>query len=349
MVARACPKIAKHDTSRQPQDTIKAEPCPLLRIIEQYGLLISIVSNFAPEDLFSLAAASKAIYKAIFSNEASLANILDKMDCSGRGVEIRRRIHRPSPDNRGIGRIHYDVCGASGARSGKNVESRPCVKCKFTTCDECRIHCVFNSTIEPEAEPDELPIYSGFVLLSSPDMGILTPAHLNMSGRTKITPFHDRGFLDAPWESTLPANPESVDEILDFDLGQGPLRLADDSTARHPSSVIQAFWEYTEERKLMMCDECQEVHKVGDFHPKQHMCGCTLRKRVLGQWTCIECFQEESRTIKDLTDAQMAFRYPGPGIHSSEEMTCNCGKHIGSPARQICLWCKGLVREVDVS
>jgi hypothetical protein len=348
-VARACPKIAKHGTSRRPQDPKKAEPCPLLRIIEQYGLLISIVSNFAPEDLFSLAAASKTIYKTIFSDKASVANIFSKMECSGRGVEIRRRSHHRTPGNRGIDCIRYDVCGATGAELDQNVETHPCVKCKFTTCDECRIHCVFNSTIQPEAEPDELPTYSGHVLLCPHDMGILTPAHLNMSGRTKVAPFHDGGFLDAPWDSTEPANLESVDEILDFDLGQEPLRLADDSNARHPSSVIQAFWEYTEQRKLMMCDECQEVQKVGDFHPQQHKCGCTLRKRVLGRWMCIECFQEESQIIKNTTKVQMAFMYLGLGIQSSSFIRCSCGKHLNGAAQQICLWCKGLVREVDVS
>ncbi|KAF2451269.1 hypothetical protein P171DRAFT_2960 [Karstenula rhodostoma CBS 690.94] len=348
-VARACPKIAKHGVSRQPQDIDKtgSGPCPLLRIIQQYGLLISIVANLAPEDLFSLAATSKAIYKAIFSGEASTTNMFSKMPCAGRGVDIRRLNHIHSPTTRNPRCIRYDVCGdkmrARGARPPRIVDTLPCVKCKLTTCDECRIHCVFNSTIEPEEEPDELPTYSGFVLLSPTDMPILTPAHLNLSGEKPTVPYHDQGFLDLPWTATQPANPESIDEILDFDLGRGPLRLADDSTARHPSSVIQAFWEYTEERKLRMCDECREEQKVGEFHPQQHECACTLRERVLGQWMCVECFQKESLCTSDITKNQMAFRYPRPGVRSSRVIRCSCGKSLNGRGRHVCLWCTGLL------
>lgn len=345
--ARACLKIAKGGTSRQPQDSGKSEsePCPLLRIIEQYGLLISIVPNLAPEDLFSLAAASKAIYKAMFSGKASMVNIFSKMPCAGRGVGIRRASHARSHATSSLRYIRYDVCGAMmGTLPSRLVETHPCVKCKLTTCDECRIHCVFNSTVEPEEEPDELPTYSGFVLLFPTDMGILTPAHLNLSGENPkpMVPYHDKGFLDSPWTATEPANPESVDEILDFDLGRGTLRLADDSNARHPSSVIKSFWNYTEERKLKMCDECREERKMGDFHPQQHKCACTLRERVLGQWTCVECFQKESFCIWRTTRTQMDFKYPEPGRYS-EFLRCTCGKILTERGRHVCLWCTGLL------
>ena len=33
---------------------------------------------------------------------------------------------------------------------------------------------------------------------------------------------------------------------MDFPIGDRLLRLADNSTARHPSCVLKAFWEYTE-------------------------------------------------------------------------------------------------------
>lgn len=341
---RACPKIARNGSRHRQPSTDKVKPCPLLRIIEQYGLLISMVSNLAPEDLFSLAATSKAIYKAMFSGEASILNIFSKMPCAGRGIAIRRSMHERSSASLGPRCVRYDVCGSKSTRA---VETHPCAKCKLTTCDECRVHCVFNSTIEPEDEPDELPTYSGFVLLSRTDMGILTPAHLNLPGSTTTSPYHDRGYLDTPWTAQQPANLESVEEILDFDLGQGPLRLADDSTARHPSSVIQAFWEYTEERKLMMCDDCQKTQGVGNFHPEQHACDCTLRDHVLGQWLCLECFQEESQEIRNTTKDQMSWRHQTPrsACINSPAHRCSCGERLNGTGRYICLWCKGTIRE----
>jgi len=344
---RACPKVVKRSRHLQ-QNTDKAELCPLLRVVGQYGLLISIVSNLAPEDLFSLAATSKAVYKAMFSGEASVLNMFSKMPCAGRGIVLRSSIHQRSPASMGSRCVRYDVCGTKTERA---VETHPCVKCKLTTCDECRIHCVFNSTIEPEDEPDELPMYSGFVLLSHTDMGILTPAHLNLSGATTIAPYHDRGYLDTPWTAEQPANLESVDEILDFDLGQGPLRLADDSTARHPSSVIHAFWEYTEERKMRLCDDCRKEQRVGDFHPKQHECDCTLREHILGQWLCLECFQEESQAIRDITKDQMAWRHPiteSTDSSSSSSVRCSCGKCLHETGRHICLWCKGTIHDLNM-
>ncbi|KAL5406737.1 hypothetical protein PMIN03_007618 [Paraphaeosphaeria minitans] len=350
----ACPspKFAKHGASRQPQASEKSgsEPCSLLRIIEQYGLLVSIVSNLTPEDLFALAAASKAIYKAMFSGEASMPNILRKMPCAGRGLQIRHINHVRSPVTLRPRCLGFDVCGAMMG----NIETHPCVRCKLNTCDECRIHCVFNSTFEPEEEPDELPTYSGFVLLSPHDMGILTPAHLKLPGEnpTTMAPYHDKGFLDSPWIATDFVNPESIAEILDFDLARGPLRLANDSNARHPSSIIKAFWHYTEQRKMKMCDDCREVQQVGDFHPQQHKCACTLRKHVLGQWTCVGCFQKECLGICGITRAQFCFKYPelaaGFGVGSSSYLRCTCGKILDGQnrkgfGRQVCLWCNGLL------
>lgn len=361
--AHPCLKSARKATSYQPQASkkIESEPCPLVRVIEQYGLLVSIVSNLTPEDLFSLAAASKATYKAIFSGKASTANILSKMPCAGRGLRIRHINHVRSAVTLRPRCFGFDACGADiGHLSARIVETHPCVKCKLNTCDECRIHCVYNSTVEPEEDPDELPTYSGFALLSSLDMGILTPAHLNLSGENPepMAPYHDRGFLDSPWTATEFVIPESIDDILDFDLARGPLRLADDSNARHPSPVIKAFWHYTEERKFKMCHDCREVQQVGEFHPQQHRCACTLRKRVLEQWTCVECFQKESSNISDTTKAQLCFKYPelaaGSEGASSSHLRCSCDKILNEEdqiesGRQVCLWCNGLLSQEETA
>ena len=242
--AGVSPKAVRQCKGQSQHITNVHGSCTLLHVLEQYGLLISIISNFVPEDLFSLAATSKATYRAIFSGHASIMNLLGQMPCAGRGVALRRAIHRRSSASTGAKCINLDICRARSSTPG--AKSRPCDACSHTTCDECRIHCVFNSTIEPTEDQDELPTYSGFVLLDPIDMGILTFAHLGYSDSTTITPYHDRGFLDGPWESEHASYPEDISDIIDFPIGRSPLRLVDSSTARHPSCVIKAFWEYTE-------------------------------------------------------------------------------------------------------
>lgn len=347
-----CRKVARQWRNRPLLAEKSAPPGRLIHILEQYGLLISIISNLTPEDFFALAATSKATYRAMVSGNTSIANLLGHMPCSGKGVALRRSLHQRSSASTSSNCVHLDVCASCNPT--KAVDTNPCARCSHATCDECRIHCVFNSTIEPAEDEDELPTYSGFALLDSADMGILTPAHLNCSGSAPTSPYHDRGFLDAPWTSQQHAAPEELSEVMDFPIGDRPLRLADNSTARHPSCVIKAFWEYSEgksmvhhlvkarqvddwtERKLRLCEPCWETRRSRD------MCRCTIRRRVLGRWLCLECFYQESQAIKDVTREQM---------HTGSTdgicyIRCHCGDIFDESACRIeCLWCRGEVRE----
>lgn len=242
----ACSKMIRQCTNQQQKNIMGTKTCRLLSILTQYGLLVSIVSNLAPEDLFSLAATSKATYKTIFSSSESLKNILGRMPCDGKGVSLRRAIHQRSDASTGPRCIALDFCGSD--ITTKNIETRPCEICFHTTCDECRIHCVFNSTIEPEEEDGDLPTYSGFILMDPLDRGILTFAHFgnsDCSGLPTKMPYHDQGFVDTPWTCTMVAGPELVYSFINFNL-QSPLRLRHHSSARHPSPVIEPFWKFTE-------------------------------------------------------------------------------------------------------
>lgn len=331
--ACACSKIAK----KSPDTDI--DQCHLLRILAQYGLLISIVSNFSPEDLFSLAATSKATYKAIFSGEASRINLLGKMSCDGRGIAIRRANHKKSEYSTGPKCTEYVQCGAHD--STRVVETQPCVGCRQTTCNECRIHCVFQSVTEAPNAPGELPTYSGFALLCPSEMGILTPAHLNGPVVTINSPYHDQGFLDTPFESDNYASPESIEEILDFDLGEGSLRLSNSSDEPHPSPVIQAFWDYTETRKIKTCRPCrrEERMKLDGEGASDQDCHCTLRTHLLDRWLCLKCFQTESQRNRCLHESQ-----------KDPMVRCKCNRWLKAkktrvPTRRTCLWCWGIVRE----
>lgn len=331
--ARACSKAVKRSSDTD------IDPCHLLRVLAQYGLLISIVSNFSPEDLFSLAATSKATYKAIFSGETSRLNILSKMSCDGKGIAIRHANHKKSQYSTGPRCTEYVQCGTHDLT--RVVETQPCVSCHQTTCNECRIHCVFQSIMEAPNTSGELPTYSGFALLSPSEMGILTPAHFNGPSVTINSPYHDQGFLDTPLESESYATPESIEEILDFDLGEGSLRLSNSSDEPHPSPVIQAFWEYTEKRKIATCRPCRREERM-EFDGEEasdHDCHCTLRTHLLDRWMCLKCFQNETQRNETLYESQ-----------KDPTVRCKCdhwsnAKETRVPTRRTCLWCWGIVRE----
>lgn len=323
-------------------DASKRVPCRLLQIIAQYGLLVAIASNLFPKDLFALAATSKTAYKAIFSRRESRSNLLKKMACDGRGVDLRNAYHKKSIYSSQFNCQANVKCGTLD--TSRIVETRPCTSCSHTTCDECRVHCVFQSIYQPAEEPDELPNLSGFALLDPKEMGILTPAHLGLVDNKKwkdfyqamSTPHHDQGFLDAPLETDAYANMESIAEIVNFDLGSGPLRLSNSSNSPHPSSVIQSFWDITEARKRQLCIGCFEKACNRRGIRTGHECHCSLQAHFLDRWLCLPCFQLEIAAIK---------KFP-----VSPSGACACGRSFENTSPlKICLWCCGEVNSTTVA
>ena len=325
---KASPRLRKDETV----------PCPFVQIIQQYGLLASIASSLSPKDLLALALSSKTVHHAIFPRPCSLVNLLGKMSCPGRGIRIRQRQHKKTDFFNPCGSSEYVQCGTT---SGK-VESRPCISCKVTTCDECRIHCVYQSNYEDPGDPEELPCFSGFVLLSPPMIPILSPHHLSLDvqppgprwqnpSNGEVGPYHDQGFIDVPFDSDTFGPPEFVEDILDLDLGRHSLALSLSSNVPDPSPVLQAFYDVTEHRKRWFCDtclppvllECPEVDQA-------KICRCTLRDRFLDRWLCLQCYEAEEATISK--------SYPKNLGH------CGCGR--GSD-RIVCLWCNGVVLEEE--
>lgn len=244
----------------------------------------------------------------------------------------------------------------------KSFRSKPCDVCLQTTCDECRIHCVYGSIQQPAEEPDELPELSGFALLvrklsgdcflttypstlgavsltyfqAPREMRILTPAHMGSAETIPPMPYHDQGYLDIPLECSFDAKTESIDAILDFNLGSGPLRLSEFSTARHPSPVIEAFWEITENRKRWICRDCYaETCRQQDMTWPPHNCSCTLRKAFLDRWLCVPCYKMEQKDLKETF----------PTSRKRCRNKCQpCGNLLRrSSPRLMCLWCWGSV------
>jgi hypothetical protein len=329
------------------------KPCHLLQLLTQYGVLVAITSHLFPADLYSLAATSKTAYRSIFTCHESHSSLLGKMACDGRGVALRREHHNDSryrSDPTVLRSFHGQAFKEDGQtqpfaryfRSEMEGETpaRPCTTCKHMTCDECRIHCVFQTTWQGAGADEEVPTMTGFALLSSQEMGILTPFALGLDDRAtrvqqvivgQLVPYHDMGYLEAPLASDAYANPESIDQIIHFELGRASLKLSDDSTAPHPSSIIRPFWELTEERKWSICPSCAEEWRKG---AEDAYCHCTLREHLLDRWLCLPCYKQEVESAKDLAI------HPAP--RAGKSACNNCGDRVDTQSlRMMCTWCWG--------
>lgn len=306
-----------------------AKVCPLIKVLAQYGLLSCLTSYLVPRDLYALARTSKAAFRAIFPRPESRISLLKKTLCEGKGVAIRARHHKKSPFFYTFGCIESVKCGTED----KHIEVQPCVRCNTNTCDECRIHCVYQSIRQPVDEPDELDAFSGFVLLNGLEMGILSDAHLDYESSPWPTlgNHHDQGFLDIPLTSSVFAAPVEITELINTDLGSRPLTTTYSSGTPHPSPVIKAFWEITEQRKRSICLSCFE-EKQHQGQVSRETCHCTLQGRFLDRWLCLGCFQQEEEEVKSST----------LGVCGMTPTTCTCGTAFSeSTIQTICLWCYG--------
>lgn len=100
--------------------------------------LQALVSFLTPDDLVVLTLISQAFHKHIRMDDANAkANLLSKTLCPGIGYFARA--------------ISHCICSVKTfepivhcAGLGFATESRPCAKCGVNTCDECRIHVLYN-------------------------------------------------------------------------------------------------------------------------------------------------------------------------------------------------------------
>lgn len=347
--SRVTPELAETETSVARS---------LIQTLRQYGLLEMLVSCLKPSDLLALALSCKSIYDALFPRSESLENLLGRMACCGTGVAMRTRIHHKSTFYYAYQCTEFAQCRTI---SGRQITERPCVSCKVTTCDECRIHCVYQSIYETPADPDELPNFSGFVLLNSSECAILSPHHLSAedadsprwqdrASNVAIESYHDQGFLDMPLEIDQPGTPEKISDVLDVDLGLSSLtQWSGNSQFGFPSPVLQSLCNVVEERKLFLCECCFNKAPEGYKSLKPELpslswlkpimtqegledCHCSLRSHVLDRWQCVKCYEAEESVIKGI--CSMASR---PG-----EWFCRCGLDA---EKIVCMWCWGEIVE----
>lgn len=338
----------------------------LINILREYGLLEAVVSDLFADDLLALALTSRALHKIIMPQSASLGNLLGRVRCSGKGINIRKSCHEKSPFFYSFDCTEYVQCGSATIQ--RSVETRPCVTCKVATCNECRVHCVYQSIHEASSDPTdpaELPNFSGFVLLEPSEQPILSPHHLISEEAYPLPhwqnpalgrggPYHDQGYLDVPLQLDATAPPECIKDVLDFDLGrQALMSISEDSRYGSPSPVLMSLCSVVDARKIFLCDICFErdapkgpkamrpLHKpmpplpwlaraAGSTPIKP--CHCTLRNRFLDRWLCLHCYQKEDSTIGGCTTT----------IPMQLGAVCRCGL---SAHHTLCLWCWGEVNE----
>ncbi|KAF2627218.1 hypothetical protein BU25DRAFT_411279 [Macroventuria anomochaeta] len=347
--------------------TRKTSPtCPLIQTLRQYGLLESIISCLFPSDLLALALSCKTTYNAIFPHPGSFDNLLSRMPCCGNGIAVRQRMHHKSTFFYAYQCTEFAQCRTASGR--QNIESHPCISCRVTTCDECRIHCVYQSIYETPTNPEDLPNFSGFVLLDPFEVAILSPHHLpsklllseaahlppwrDRATNAAAGPYHDQGFLDMPLEFDQPGTPEKISDVLDVDLGLNSLtKWSGNSQFGFPSPVLRSLCALAEKRKLSLCEYCFAEalkgytalspklpklswlsHQVDPHGKVLNDCHCSLRSRVLDRWQCVNCYESEESTIE--------------GIHSiasrPDSWQCRCGLNV---KRTVCMWCWGEIVE----
>ncbi|KAH6613875.1 hypothetical protein C7974DRAFT_65980 [Boeremia exigua] len=336
--------------------------CPLIQTLRQYGLMEIVASCLGPSDLFSLALSCRAAYEAMIPRAESLNNLLSKMSCSGRGVSLRQRIHEKSTFFYAFECTEFAQCRTASGRH--SIESRPCISCKLTTCDECRIHCVFQSIHESPSDPEDLPNFSGFVLLEQYEVGILSPRHLdhdealhppawqNRATDATAGPYHDQGYLDLPLQFDEVGTPEKISDVINVDLGYHSLTTwSGNSQYGFPSPVLRSLCNTTEQRILYLCKHCLTDASDGykalepplpylpwldtpmdEHHTPLKQCHCSLRSRILDRWQCVKCYAKEASTIETLHNG-----VPAPNIPQ-----CGCGRPADKP---VCMWCWGEIAE----
>ena len=357
-------------SKRQPNGiaAVVSGSCPLIGILRQYGLLETVVSNLFADDLLALALTSKALHEAIIPRPSSLENLLGKLSCSSKGIEIRNRCHKKSSFFYSHDCTEYVQCGSES--TNRKVETKPCVTCKVSTCDECRVHVVYQSIHETSSDPSdpaELPNFSGFVLLQPSEQPILSPYHMASDleednelprwgdpSLGKGGPYHDQGYLDVPLQMDAAAPPECINHVLDLDLGQQSLlSISEDSRYLSPSPVLMSLCDVVDQRKILLCDTCFESDTPNgpEAMPPLHKpmpplpwlsrpagtapikaCHCTLRARFLDRWLCLRCYQTEESTISACTST---FPKEQTGL-------CRCN---AIASHVLCLWCWGEVTE----
>tara|TARA_R110002003_G_scaffold814_6_gene21576 strand:+ start:5799 stop:6878 length:1080 start_codon:yes stop_codon:yes gene_type:complete len=149
---------------------------------------------------------------------------------------------------------------------------------------------------------------------------------------------HDQGRFHVPLHIDGLADPEPIDRILDLDLGCR--RVTPRGRTEAPfdgENLVSLFSMFACHRVETVCPPCSREHEGEGLVS----CSCTLRKRFLDRWLCLQCYVKEHKADIELEKHNVRDRITGH-IHSR---TCRCGVTITADDDHvvICNWCKGVI------
>ncbi|KAI4627153.1 uncharacterized protein J4E87_004495 [Alternaria ethzedia] len=149
----------------------------------------------------------------------------------------------------------------------------------------------------------------------------------------KGRPQHDCGRLGLPFDSNLVAQAEPIDNLLDQNLGD-TLFLRTKGSSLCSSGfrpVAGPLFSVTAGRLKRLCTTCSATEV-------KHQCTCTLRKRFLDRWLCIECYLENEAKPGGAAKLEM--------LAGDEPGECPCGSSFDAHDQDswlVCEWCDGRV------
>lgn len=258
------------------------------------------------------------------------ANLLSKTLCPGVGVKLREEGACPC---RTPG-WHKHI-GCAGA--GFDAVSKPCVECGINTCDECRIHIMYQVFME-DPGLDNHRWWAGYLFAFRNPTTLYPPQGPDKASwylpADLARPHHDQGRLHIPLHVNAIADPEPLDRLLDTNLGTHHLTPWGRTTVPFEGmNVIGILSMVASSRKQATCQACFDSLYVGSPEP----CSCTLRKRFLDRWVCMACHIADWERVCDDENP------------SSSPTCCHCGDVIAEEEdyAPTCSWCDAPVGEMQ--
>ncbi|KAF2277354.1 uncharacterized protein EI97DRAFT_457380 [Westerdykella ornata] len=325
--AKSVVLIMGHDLSRLEQS------------VTQYPILESLAAALPFRDLYNLAKTSKTTWAAINGSKPLKSRTI----CDGSGIAYRLKAFQSRVNN-------WSPSGYSALKCNPE-HSKQCKPCGKYVCNECRVHCYYsgNAFKPPPVSHGFDPYYGSLTIILNLDQKKIN-IHHGWAPPTGEGISHDDGrvfccYLTSGRRGEHFRFDTPVSEVLDMNLGQTEQKAS-------------AFYPVIQLRKRWMCKDCYKkpvVRVAGLGQPTNDaiaaagtgLCTCTLRKRFLDRWTCIDCAMAECK--KDLEHAQKArkrnqkrfpFKLPRTPTH------CGCGVPFkkGQDVYISCNWCGGEVR-----
>jgi hypothetical protein len=300
----------------------------------------SLASHLQPDDVVKVSLLSQTLHGLVRWHDAKAkANLLTKTLCPGKGMFLRSLAHCPCAM-----RSFHLTMGCSG--EGFPATTKPCTKCGVNTCDECRIHVLYQVGTEVPGL-DNHRWWAGYFFLHKAALSIYPPKQGDIGAwylppGTNM-PLHDQGRFHAPLQVTGVADPEPIDRTLDINLGRHYITPRGRTEFPYSGwSTIGFLHHIGKMRREYACLACyreEEAHQGQQLSP----CSCTLRKRFLDRWLCISCYVKEA-----LADEEV-FRRKEVEIFNGHEhiasWSCRCGTKLTPDCehRIICNWCKGCI------